>query len=178
MNCPTEVTGFLAGAEGFVVIDLRQRALASIDRNLSKSRGERRRFGQRFTPERERDLLAWAATVPDDAILEWHQTGPAMLRWIRDHQPAEPTNTYTAPDLVNTSTVLAEVIKRTGWRIEVFWNGSAGWFTARLISPWNRDGNATYPGGFLAPFDNPIGASGASPQEALVNLREAVLEWA
>jgi hypothetical protein len=72
----------------------------------------------------------------------------------------------------------ARVLKEVGWRVELFWNSSGGWFTARLISPWDRDGNVTYPGGFLAPFDNPIGASGSTPAEALANLSEAVLEWA
>jgi hypothetical protein len=80
-------------------------------------------------------------------------------------------------DPASTST-FGEVIKATGWRVELFWNSAGGWFTARMISPWDRDGNATYPGGFLAPFDNPLGASGATPQEAFANLGEAVLEWA
>ena len=66
----------------------------------------------------------------------------------------------------------------TGIRVELFWNSAGKWFTARLISPWDRSGNATYPGGFLFPFDKPIGASGATPEEALANLSEAVLEWA
>jgi len=76
------------------------------------------------------------------------------------------------------ATTFAMVLQKTGWRVELFWNGSGGWFTARLISPWDRDGNATYPGGFLAPFDNPLGASGATPEEAFAHLAEAVLEWA
>jgi hypothetical protein len=76
------------------------------------------------------------------------------------------------------TTTFGEVLKRLGWRVEVFWNGGGQWYTARLISPWDRDGIRSYPGGFLAPFDDPIGASGASPEEALANLSDAVLEWA
>ena len=65
----------------------------------------------------------------------------------------------------------ARVLKEVGWRVELFWNSGGRWFTARLItSPAN--------GGYLAPLGNPIGASGATPAEALANLSEAVLEWA
>jgi hypothetical protein len=130
------------------------------------------RYGQKFSADRERDMLAWAATIPDETILGWRNTGPAILRWIRDHQ-RDPHEQVRYDD-----TTFAMVLKQTGWRVELFWNNAGGWFTARLISPWDRDGMATYPGGFLVPFDNPIGASGGSPEESLVNLSDAVLEWA
>lgn len=139
-----------------------------------------------FGAAREADLLAYAATLDDGEILEWRDTGPAILAWIRAHQPDPalgrgvvlPRSHSDRPNTVANGSTFAEVIKATGWRVELFWNGGGGWFTARLISPWDRDGNATYPGGFLAPFDNPIGASGATPEEALANLSEATLEWA
>lgn len=112
-------------------------------------------------------MLAYAATLADEDILGWWNTGPEVLRWIRAHQPsAEPTDT-----------TFALVLKRTGWRVEMFWNTSGGWFTARLVSPHDHDGKASFPGGYLVPFDNPLGASGATPEQALSNLSEAVLEW-
>jgi hypothetical protein len=152
-------------------IDLLQRTMRTraLTRISDARDGRAARNGKRYSAAREADLLAYAATLPDEEILEWRNTGPGILGWIRTHQPV--------PTVVG-STTFAEVIKRTGWRVELFWNGSGGWFTARLISPWDRDGIASYPGGFLAPFDNPIGASGSTPAEALANLSEAVLEWA
>lgn len=108
--------------------------------------------------------------------------GPATLRWIRAHQTFVPgmatggnDETPVIPEAVIGGT-FAEVIKNTGWRVELFWNERGGWFTARLIS--YRDGHGSYPGGYLVPFDSPIGASGDTPWEALANLSEAVLEWA
>ena len=118
----------------------------------------------------------------DEDILAWRDTGPAILRWIRTHQPEElPTATLTVGDTVGDAlhrTTFAMVLQQTGWHVEVFWNGSAGWFTARLVSRLDRDGFATYPGGFLVPFDDPLGASGDSPAESLSRLGELVLEWA
>jgi hypothetical protein len=137
---------------------------------------------RRITADMERELLSWAATLPDETILEMRDTGPVKLRWIREHEPedngwqerGQPDDDYA---IWSGSTTFAMVLQKTGWRAELFWNGSGGWFTARLISPWDRDGNAAYPGGFLAPFDNPLGASGATPEEAFAHLAEAVLEW-
>ena len=71
----------------------RSRALHSIARN----HGDRGRYGQTFSAERQRGLLEWAATQTDEDILEWRNTGPVMLRWIRDHQPV----------VAETSTTLA-----------------------------------------------------------------------
>lgn len=53
---------------------------------ISRVRGEKR-YGNRFSAKRELDLLAWAATLPDEDILEWRNIGPGALRWIREHQP-------------------------------------------------------------------------------------------
>jgi len=44
-------------------------------------------YGQVYSAAREAELLSWAATVPDEDILGWRNTGPGYLRWIRDHQP-------------------------------------------------------------------------------------------
>lgn len=133
--------------------------------------GPSTRYGPVPGKMQEAELLALAATLDDATILTWRNTGPVILRWIRDHQP-EITTAPTPPS------VLGAVLERTGWRIEVFWNGSAGWFTARMVSLRNRDGKEAYAGGYLVPFDDPIGASGATPGEALANLSAVVLEWA
>ena len=131
-------------------------------RRISAARdGRAGLYARRYGPTAEADLLAYAARLDDEVILEWRDTGPAILRWIREHQPASPPP-------ANTSTTLAEVMKRTAWHVEVFWNASAGWFTARLVDFF----------GHLEPPDCPIGASGASPGQALANLHDAVLEWA
>ena len=127
-------------------------------------------------------ITSEAATLPDETILEWRNTGPTILAWIRTHQrpPCDDECEVAAVDdfaAWSGATTFGKVLQATGWRVEVFWNSSGGWFTARLISPWDRSGNADYPGGFLAPFDNPIGASGASPEEAVSHLADAVLEW-
>jgi hypothetical protein len=155
-------------------LDVEQRTART--RALSRISGARdgRRYGQRFDAAREADLLAYAATLSDETILDWRDTGPGVLGWIRTHQPApgiEPE--YSAADPTN----LGVVLQSTGWRIEVFWNSAGGWFTARLVSLWDRDGNATYSGGSLVPFGDPIGMSGESPQKAFAHLSEAVLEW-
>ena len=144
--------------------------------------GPKFRYGQRFSLARETELLAYAATLHDETILEWRNTGPTILAWIRTHQrpPCDDECEVAAVDdfaAWSGATTFGKVLQATGWRVEVFWNSSGGWFTARLISPWDRSGNADYPGGFLAPFDNPIGASGASPEEAVSHLADAVLEW-
>ena len=70
-----------------MTVDLAERTMRT--RALSRISGARdgRRFGQRFSADREADLLAYAATLPDEEILEWRNTGPAILRWIRMHQP-------------------------------------------------------------------------------------------
>jgi len=137
---------------------------------------------RRITPTMKSDLLRWAASISDEELLDIRNIGPTLLRWIRDHQPPYTIEDYGTPVRMIPEAVVGstfgEVIKRTGWRVELFWNGSGGWFTARMISPWDRDGNRSYPGGFLAPFDDPIGTSGSTPAEALANLSEAVLEWA
>ena len=114
---------------------------------------------RRITPVMRRDLLGWAATLSDEELLNMRNIGTMLLHWIREHQQVQ----------VPSDSTFALVLKQTGWRVELFWNSSAGWFTARLISPWDRN---------LVPFDDPIGCSGASPEEALANLRETVLEWA
>jgi len=101
----------------------------------------------------------------------------AVICAIEDEARAPLDAAMTEPRTA-AGRALAVVLQKTGWRAELFWNGSGGWFTARLISPWDHRGNATYPGGFLAPFDNPLGASGATPEEAFAHLAEAVLEWA
>jgi hypothetical protein len=169
-------------------------------RRIAYARDGRGRHERRFDAAREADLLAYAATLSDEAILDWRNTGPGILGWIRTHQPTDTPQTdklrlrlaslaqgeagsaaYDEPEWVPTvSTIFAETLKRSGWRVEVFWNGGGGWFTARLVSLYDRDGNRnrSYSGGFLVPFDDPIGASGATPEEALANLSEAVLEWA
>lgn len=147
-----------------------------------------------ITHEMEKNLMTWAASLNDETLLSMRDIGPTALRWIRAHQsayaiggnaetlvvrssPEMPTAALTAPENIYRTT-FAMVLQQTGWHVEVFWNGSAGWFTARLVSRLDRDGFATYPGGFLVPFDDPIGASGDSPAEALRRLGEAVLEWA
>lgn len=130
---------------------------------------------RRITPAMADDLLGWAATLPDETLLDMRDIGPTMLRWIRDHQPDESQAVRSDS---RSGSMLATVLQSTGWRVEVFWNRSAGWFTARLTSQFDRDGKAFYPGGYLVPFENPLGASGATPEEAVANLSEAVLEWA
>lgn len=133
---------------------------------ISRARDGEPRYGKRFTPEQMDALLAYAATIPDEVILnDWHQTGPAVLRWIRRHQP-------------NTHTTLAAVMMRTGWHVELLWNEAGGWFTARLVALVDREGKRGYEGGYLVPYEDPIGCSGRSPDEALANLHERVLEWA
>lgn len=59
---------------------------------------------------------------------------------------------------------LGEVMKRMGWRVEIFWNSGGKWFTARLV---NLDGH-------LVPFENPIGAAGLNPDEAFAHLNDAI----
>ena len=116
---------------------------------------------------------------------DWHARGDGTWYVTVPGIPS-PTDTAWAlaildrpePVVPVDGSTFARVLKDVGWRVELFWNSSGAWFTARLISPWDRDGNASYPGGFLAPFDNPIWASGATPAEALANLSDAVLEWA
>lgn len=161
---------------------LGKRALIALFRNSpSTEKGERYGWrAMRMALDRRDILLRWAATMTDSDLLELRNFGKQSLAWTRQHQPeahGDGTPVRMIPE-ASLGGTFAEVIKRTGWRVELFWNGSGGWFTARLISPWDRDGNAAYPGGFLAPFDNPIGTSGATPAEALANLSEAVLEWA
>lgn len=77
-----------------------------------------------------------------------------------------------------SSPTFVEVLKANGWRVELFWNGSGGWFTARLVSLVDRDGRRGYAGGYLVPYGDPLGASGQTPGEAIANLGEMVLEWA
>jgi hypothetical protein len=132
----------------------RSRALHSIARN----HGDRGRYGQTFSAERQRGLLEWAATQTDEDILEWRNTGPVMLRWIRDHQPV----------VAETSTTLAWVMKSYGWRVELFWNSAGVWFTARLV---DRDGN-------LMPRGDPLGVSAQSPGQALADLHDACVSLA
>jgi hypothetical protein len=131
---------------------------------------------RRITPAMRADLLEWAATLSDEELLDMRNIGKTLLRWIREHQAADQAAANDS-QAAGRST-FGEVIKATGWRVELFWNGAGGWFTARMVSPWNRDGVRIYPGGYLVPFDDPIGASGATPEEAVANLSEAVLEWA
>jgi len=38
-------------------------------------------------------LLAWAATLSDETMLEWRNIGTASLAWIRSHQPPVATMT-------------------------------------------------------------------------------------
>ena len=40
-----------------------------------------------------------------------------------------------------SETTFGEVLKRTGWRVELFWNGGGQWFTARLIIITNTPQN-------------------------------------
>jgi hypothetical protein len=135
--------------------DLYQRTIRT--RALSRISGARdgRRYGQRFSAARETDLLAYAATLPDEVILEWSNTGPGILAWIRTHQPVA----------VQTETTLAWLMKSYGWRVEVFWNSGGRWFTARLV---DGDGN-------LVPRGDPLGVGAASPGQALADLHDAVL---
>ena len=63
--------------------------------------------------------------------------------------------------------MLGPAMRSNGWRVELFWNGAGRWFTARLVSLY----------GDLVPDGNPIGASGATPDEAFANLQGKVLEW-
>jgi hypothetical protein len=177
----------------------RMRALRCLLRNYEPGRTPFRRID----PALADDLLRYAATLSDEKILDMRGVGPALLRWIRanqpdrfdgpscgvdgcerevghigDHRPLR-TNDYRAvrSDSQAGST-FALVLQQKNWHVELFWNGSAGWFTARLVSLRDRDGRRDYPGGYLVPFDDPIGASGATPEEALASLSEAVLEWA
>jgi len=113
---------------------------------------------RRITPMMRADLLGWAATLPDESILDMRGVGKTLLRWIREHQPV-PTN---------TDTTLAWVMKSYGWRVELFWNSGGVWFTARLV---DRDGN-------LMPQGDPLGVSAQSPGQALADLHDAVLAWA
>ena len=134
---------------------------------------------KRLSPAWEAELLAYAASIPDEDILDWRDTGPAILGWIRAHQPTVVERSESErPNTVAPSSTFAEVIKRTGWRVDVFWNGAGGWFTARLVSLCDRDGRRAYAGGYLVPFGDPIGTSGDTPEQALSALSEAVLEWA
>ena len=113
---------------------------------------------RRITPMMRADLLGWAATLPDESILDMRGVGKTLLRWIREHQPV-PTN---------TDTTLAWVMKSYGWRVELFWNSGGVWFTARLV---DGDGN-------LMPRGDPLGVSAQSPGQALADLHDAVLAWA
>lgn len=87
------------------------------------------------------------------------------------------TDNLTSTNDANTTT-LGKVMELRGWRVEVFWNGAGGWFTARLVAMVDREGKRRYEGGYLVPYDDPIGVSGQTPGEAFQNLSDAVLEWA
>lgn len=149
-------------------------------RALSRLSGLRdgRRYGQKFGPAREQDLLAWAATLPDEDILAIRNTGPATLSWIREHQPPAGLSRASRSVRHSDPTMLGKVMQVKGWRVELFWNESAGWFTARMVSLRDRGGKRGYEGGYLVPYEDPIGVSGGTPEEALANLSDAVLEWA
>lgn len=97
---------------------------------------------------------------------------------IGDHRPLRTNDYQAGRSDSQAGSTFALVLQQKNWHVELFWNGSAGWFTARLVSLRDRDGRRDYPGGYLVPFDDPIGASGSTPEEALANLSEAVLEWA
>ena len=184
-----------------VETQIRMRALRCLLRYYQPDRTPFRRIDAALAV----DLLRYAATLSDETIRDMRGVGPALLRWIRanqpqpsrfdgpscgvdgcerevghigDHRPLRTNDYRAARSDSQAGSTFALVLQQKHWHVELFWNGSADWFTARLVSLRDRDGRRDYPGGYLVPFDDPIGASGSTPEEALANLSEAVLEWA
>lgn len=68
--------------------DLAERALRTRSlRSLLRAYEPDKTPYRRITPSMADALLRWAATLPDETILDMRDTGPVKLRWIRDHQP-------------------------------------------------------------------------------------------
>lgn len=141
---------------------LRKRAL----HNLLRLREPGRTPFRRITPAMEADLLRWASFLSDEEILDMRNIGRVLLRWIRAHQPPPDdgeTPVRMIPEAVVGST-FAEVIKRTGWRVELFWNSSAGWFTAG--PRWRTVLRRWLPRALRGPYRNERRDSRASPRQS------------
>jgi len=73
-------------------------------------------YGQVYSAAREAELLSWAATVPDEDILGWRNTGHGYLRWIRDHQPHWHRNLW--PEMLALVEGVLKWHHKGEWRID------------------------------------------------------------